>query len=96
MNLHGKKDHIILQEEDKNISKCDTTSQYHILLIIDQHRNWVIHVTSSPILNFNNYEDSVFWDVMLCHWVIDFPRSFKELGNTSPASEQNIIEDLHP
>jgi len=96
MNLHGKKEHIILQKEDKNISKCDTTSQYHILLIIDQHRNQVIHVISSQILNFNNSEDLVFWDVILCHWVSDFPCCFKVSGNTSPASKQHIIEDLHP
>jgi len=79
MNLHGKKEHIILQEEDKNVSKCDTTSQY-IFLIIDQHRNQVIHVISSQILNFNNSEDSVFWDIMLCHWVNDFPCCFKVSG----------------
>jgi hypothetical protein len=59
MDLPGK-EHIILQGEDKNISKCETTSQYHIFLITEQHRNQVIHVISSKILNFNNPEDSVF------------------------------------
>jgi len=67
MNLHSTKEHSILKKEDKNICKCDTTSQYHILLIIDQQRNKDIHVISSQILNFNNSEDLVFWDVILCH-----------------------------